>query len=117
MHVSKSKPRRKPAARKRSRAAIGVFNLDEAQKAATHTLQDWINHGLLNTKNAEQFAAANQQAQKSIEKLAEAAAIAGAPLEGLKRLEIEAGSVRTQLDQFAVTSMTPITASLADISL
>jgi hypothetical protein len=96
-------------------AAIGTFNLAAAQKAAGDQLKSWVDQKLIDPKNMEQYAAAATYAQKNIEKLAETAAIAGAPLEGLQRLANEAGSARTQLDQFATTSMTPVCGTLRSI--
>jgi hypothetical protein len=102
-------------ARVTAQAGIGVFDFAKASKAAADTMQTWIDRKLIDPKNMDQFAAATTYAQKNMEKLAETAAIAGAPLEGLKRLQIEAGSVRTQLDQFAVTSANAVTPALRDM--
>lgn len=98
-----------------NQAAIGVFNFGLATKAAGETLQSWIDRKLLDPKNAEQMAAAHTVLAKSIEQTSNAAQIAAAPLEGLKRLELEAGSVRTQLDQFATTSFSAVTPALRDM--
>jgi hypothetical protein len=100
-----------------NQAAVGVFNLDLATKAAGDTLQSWVTRKLLDPNNMEQYAAATNAAQKSIEQLANTASVAGAPLESLQRLANEAGSVRTQLDTFATTSMTPVTAGLVDLEI
>ena len=104
-------------ARVTAQAAIGVFSFKDASKAAADTLQSWIDRRLLDPNNPTQYAAALTVLQKQIEQTGNTAQIAAAPLEGLKRLELEAGSVRTQLDQFAVTSTNQVTPALRDMLL
>jgi hypothetical protein len=106
-----SKRRRKKSAQ----AQIGIFDLGAASKATADTFQTWIDHKLFDPRQMDQFTAATIYAQKNLEKLKETATIAGAPLEGLQRLANEAGSVRTQLDQLATTSMTPLCGTLRSI--
>jgi hypothetical protein len=91
-----------------AQAQIGVFNIADATKAAGDQLKAWTAQGLLDPTNLEQFGAASIAVAKKVQDLSDAAKVAGAPLESLQRLANEAGSVRTQLDQFATTSMTPI---------
>lgn len=98
-------------------AAIGTFNLTAAQKAAGDQLRAWVAQKLLDPNNPTQYAAALSVLQKQMEQTAQTALVAAAPLEGLQRLANEAGSVRTQLDQFAVTSTNAVTPALRDMLL
>jgi hypothetical protein len=98
-------------------AQIGVFNLGKATEQAGHELQSWVDRKLLDPANAQQMAAAHETLAKRIEQTGQSALVAASPLEGLQRLANEAGSVRTQLDQFAVTSFTAVTPALRDMLL
>lgn len=101
--------------RVQQQASIGVFDFAKAQKAANDNLQALVAQKLLDPNNPAQWAAANTMAAKSLEQLRDAAAVAGAPLEGLQRLANEAGNARTQLDQFATTSTNAISPALTDM--
>jgi hypothetical protein len=101
--------------RVQQQASIGVFDFAKAQKAANDNLQALVAQKLLDPSNVQQWAAANTVAAKSLEQLKDSAAVAAAPLEGLQRLANEAGSVRTQLDQFATTSFNAVTPALMDM--
>jgi hypothetical protein len=102
-------------ARVQQQATIGVFDFAKAQKAANDNLQALVAQKLLDPNNPAQWAAANMVAAKSIEQLRDSALVAAAPLEGLQRLANEAGNARTQLDQFATTSVTAISPALTDM--
>lgn len=92
-------------ARVQQQAQIGVFDFAAAQKAANDNLKALIDQKLLDPNNPAQWAAANNAAAKSVENLANSAKVAGAPLEQLQRLANDAGSARTQLDQFSTTTL------------
>ena len=98
-------------------ASIGIFDFNTANKAAADTMQMWIDKKLLDPTNIEQMNAAWNNQAKYLRDLADAASVAGSKLPQLQQALNDAANVNKQLDQFASTSMTPITAGLADIIL
>lgn len=102
--------------RVQQQAQIGVFDFAAAQKAANDNLKALVDQKLLDPNNPAQWAAATNAAAKSVENLANSAKVAGAPLEQLQRLENEAGSARTQIDQFATTSLNSLSDNLVNIA-
>jgi hypothetical protein len=98
-----------------TQAQIGVFRLRDATAQAGHELQSWIDRKLLDPTNPREMAAALEMQAKRTEQLGQSALVAAAPLEGLQRLANEVGSVRTQMDQFATTSVNAITPALRDM--
>lgn len=96
-------------------ASIGVFNLQAAQKAATDTLQMWIDKGLVNKNSATEMAAAHEVLKRNIEQTANAAQVAAAPLQGLKQLELDASNFGKQLDQTLVSSLNNLVSPIQDV--
>ncbi|MHB0768169.1 hypothetical protein ACYCVF_29640 [Bradyrhizobium sp. 1.29L] len=86
-------------------AAYGIFNFTEAQKAAADMLQSWVDRGLIDPANLEQFANASNLAAKSVEALADQAKVAGAALPMLQQALNDAGNARKQLDGLMVEGM------------
>jgi lambda family phage tail tape measure protein len=103
-------------ARVQQQAQIGVFDFAAAQKAANDNLKALVDQKLLDPNNPAQWAAANNAAAKSVENLANQAKVAGAPLEQLQRLANDAGSARTQLDQFSTTTLNSLSDNLVNIA-
>lgn len=103
-------------ARVQQQAQIGVFNLADAQRAANDNLKALVDQKLLDPNNPAQWAAATNAAAKATENLANQAKVAGAPLEQLQRLANDAGSARTQLDQFSTTTLNSMSDNLVAIA-
>jgi hypothetical protein len=87
----------------------------------THTLnlqrRSLIDRALLDPTDATKMAHANTALAKSFEQMSATAETARAPLEGLKKLELDSASLRGQLDTTAATSsLNSLTTSLADIT-
>jgi hypothetical protein len=101
--------------RVQQQVAIGVFDLDKANKAAADTLQMWIDKKLLDPNNAQQMAAALNVLSKNTRDMADAASVAGSNLPQLQQALNDASNVNKQIDQFATSSFNNITTGLADI--
>lgn len=86
-------------------AAYGIFNFADAQKAANDQLESLKARGLLDPNNAEQYAAAVNSAQKSVEALADQAKVAGAALPMLQQALNDTGNARKQLDSLMTEGM------------
>lgn len=97
-----------------AKAAAGIFNLSQAQSAATNTLQHWIDKGLVNKNNSEQMAAAQLVLARNIKATSDAAAIAAAPLQGLKQLELDASNFGKQLDGAITGSLNNLVQPIQD---
>ncbi|MFT4121069.1 hypothetical protein [Bradyrhizobium sp.] len=96
-------------------AQAGIFNLSDAQKAAADTLQHWIDMKIVDPTNTQQMAAAHQVLARSIDQTREAAAIAAAPLQQLKQLELDSGNVMKQFDQTATTALNNLVQPIQDV--
>lgn len=96
-------------------ASLGIFNMAAAQKAATDTLQMWIDKGLVNKNNTQEMAAAQEVLKRNIEQTANAAQIAAAPLQGLKQLQLDASNFSKQLDQTLVSSLNNLVSPIQDV--
>lgn len=96
-------------------AAIGVFNLDTANKAAQLTLQSWIDKKLLDPTNAQQMAAAHQVLARSIDQSREAAQLAATPFQALKQLEMDSNNFTKVIDQGAVGAIGNLSSALGDV--
>lgn len=92
-------------ARAQEQASIGIFSFRDANKAAADTLQSWIDRGIVDPKNLEQFAAASNYAAKSVEALADQAKVAGSLLPQFQQALNDAGNARKQLDSLMVGGM------------
>lgn len=92
-------------ARVQEQASVGVFNFKDASKAAADTLQSWVDRGLIDPANLEQFASASNLAAKSVEALADQAKVAGSALPMLQQALNDAGNARKQLDSLMTEGM------------
>lgn len=82
-------------------AQLGVFNAAEAKLTAQHQLEAAALKGLIKTD--QDRTNAQIVLQKQLEETQKSAAIAAAQLPNLKQLQIESGSLRTQLDTTATS--------------
>lgn len=96
-------------------AAIGIFNINQAQKAASDTLQMWIDKGLVDKTNTEQMAAAQLVLARNIENTANAAAIAAAPLQQLRQLELDSSNLTKVLDTGLTGALTNLVSPIQDV--
>lgn len=96
-------------------AALGIFNLEAAQKAASATLQMWIDKKLVDKNNTEQLAAAQLVLKRNIDQVKDAAAVAAAPLQQLKQLELDAGNFGKQLDTTLTSSLNNLVSPIQDV--
>ncbi|MEY9184997.1 hypothetical protein [Bradyrhizobium sp. USDA 313] len=87
--------------RVQEQASIGVFSFKDASKAAADTLQSWVDRGLIDPANLEQFASASNLAAKSVEALADQAKVAGSALPQFQAALNEATDAQKQLDSLA----------------
>ncbi|RXH23306.1 hypothetical protein XH99_31840 [Bradyrhizobium nanningense] len=92
-------------ARVQEQAAIGVFSFRDASKAAADTLQSWVDRGLLDPSNLEQFKRASNMAAKAVEDLNDQAKVAGSALPQFQQAMNDATSARKQLDSLIVEGM------------
>ncbi|RXH41061.1 hypothetical protein XH94_09465 [Bradyrhizobium zhanjiangense] len=86
-------------------ASIGVFSFRDASKATADTLQSWIDRGVIDPKNLQQFAAASNFAAKQMEELSDQAKVAGAALPQLQQALNDATNGRKQFDSLMVEGM------------
>ncbi|MGC0326217.1 hypothetical protein ABIG06_006846 [Bradyrhizobium sp. USDA 326] len=91
--------------RVQDQASIGVFSFKDASKAAADTLQSWVDRGLIDPTNLEQFSSASNLAAKSVEALADQAKVAGSALPMFQQALNDAGNARKQLDGLMVEGM------------
>lgn len=96
-------------------AASGIFNINLAQKAATDTLQNWIDKGLVDKNNTEQMAAAQLVLARNIQATKDAAAVAAAPLQQLKQLELDGSNFAKQLDTTLTSSLNNLVSPIQDV--
>lgn len=102
--------------RVQQQASIGVFNLNDANKAAADTLQMWIDKKLLDPNNAQQMAAATETLAKNTRQLADSAKVAATPFEGLQRLINEGSNLKTLADGTAVSGLNGVSNALTDMA-
>lgn len=86
-------------------AAMGIFRTKDAAKAMGDNLQSLVARGLLDPKNADEWAAAMNHSAKAMEDLADQAKVAGAALPQFQQALNDAGSARKQLDSLATEAM------------
>lgn len=96
-------------------ASIGIFNVAAANKAAADTLQMWIDKGLVDKTNTEQMAAAKLVLARNIDQVRDAAAIAAAPLQQLKQLELDSSNLTKVLDQGLTGALTGLVSPMMDV--
>lgn len=98
-----------------AQAASGIFDLNKARKAASDTLQTWIDKELVDKNNAEQMAAAQLVLARSIKSTSDAAAVAAAPLQQLKQLQLDGSNFAKQLDTTVTGSLNNMVAPIQDV--
>lgn len=86
-------------------AAIGIFRTKDGAKAMGDSLQSLVARGLLDPKNADEWAAALNNSSKAMEDVADQAKVAGAALPEFQQAMNEAGNGRKQLDGLATEAM------------
>ena len=98
-----------------AQAQIGIFNMSKAQQAATDTLQMWIDKGLVDKTNTEQMAAAQLVLSRNIKATADAAAVAAAPLQQLKQLELDSSNLSKVLDTGLTGALSGLVSPIQDV--
>jgi lambda family phage tail tape measure protein len=101
--------------RVQQQATAGIFNLQSAQKAASDTLQHWIDQGLVDKTNTEQMAAAQLVLARNIKATSDAAAVAAAPLQQLKQLELDSSNFAKVLDQGVAGALNNLVQPIQDV--
>jgi len=86
-------------------AQIGIFRTKDAAKAMADQFQSWIDRGLVDSKNLDEFSAALNYSAKQMEDLNDQAKVAGAALPQLQQALNDAGNARKQLDSLMVEGM------------
>lgn len=86
-------------------AQLGIFRTKDAAKAMGDQFQSWVDRGLVDPKNLDEFSAALNYSAKAMEDVADQAKVAGAALPQLQQAMNEAGSARKQLDGLATEAM------------
>ncbi|WP_375762618.1 hypothetical protein ACE10W_16670 [Bradyrhizobium sp. B025] len=86
-------------------AAIGIFRTKDAAKAMGDQFQSWVDRGLVDPKNLEEFNAALNYSAKAMEDVADQAKVAGAALPQLQQAFNDATNARKQLDSLMVEGM------------
>lgn len=100
------------------RVQIGVATSDAMRSQKLAELDQQLRK--INATDAERTRAleiAGVAIQKDIELTQQQMAVRGAALPGLKQMELESGSLRTQLDQLSTTSLNNMTTALADMTM
>jgi lambda family phage tail tape measure protein len=96
-------------------ATAGIFNMQSAQKAASDTLQHWIDQGLVDKTNTEQMAAAQLVLARNIKATSDAAAVAAAPLQQLKQLELDSSNFAKVLDTGVTSALNSLVQPIQDV--
>lgn len=96
-------------------ATAGVFNNNLARKAASDTLQVWIDRGLVDKNNTEQMAAAQLVLSRNIKATSDAAAVAAAPLQQLKQLQLDASNFSKVLDTGVTGALNNLVSPIQDV--
>lgn len=86
-------------------AAMGIFRTKDAAKAMGDQFQSWIDRGLVDPKNLEEFSAALNVSSKQMEDLADQAKVAGAALPQFQQALNDVANGRKQLDSLATEAM------------
>ncbi len=98
-----------------AQAAAGVFNLNDANKAAAMTLQYWIDKKLLDPTNTEQMAAAQAVLAKNIQDTSDKAKLAATSLPQLQQLMLDSTNVAKVIDTQAVGAVNSLSSALKDM--
>ncbi|MCK1619554.1 hypothetical protein IVA96_23855 [Bradyrhizobium sp. 159] len=86
-------------------AQIGIFRTKDAAKAMADQFQSWVDRGLVNPKDVNEFSAALNYSAKQMEELSDQAKVAGAALPQFQQALNDAGNARKQLDSLMVEGM------------
>ncbi|OSJ33259.1 hypothetical protein BSZ19_16610 [Bradyrhizobium japonicum] len=86
-------------------AQIGIFRTKDAAKAMGDQFQSWVDRGLVDPKNLDEFTAALNYSAKAMEDVADQAKVAGAALPQLQQAFNDATNARKQLDSMATEAM------------
>ncbi|MDI3564940.1 hypothetical protein [Bradyrhizobium sp. Arg816] len=86
-------------------AQIGIFRTSDAAKAMGDNLQSLVARGLLDPKNADEWAAALNNSAKAMEDVADQAKVAGAALPQFQQAMNDTNNARKQLDGLATEAM------------
>lgn len=89
-------------------SAIGVFNLQGAQRAGLEELQSWIDKKLFDPKDPLQYAAALNALNEKLRGTAEQAALAATPFKQIKQYMLDAANDNKALDTIGVGAMNSI---------
>jgi lambda family phage tail tape measure protein len=103
-------------ARLQQQVTLGVASEVQIRAQLQKELRGNVEKGLLDPRSALQMADANTVLAKSFEKMSEQAQLARAPLEQLKKWEIDAGNFRLQVDTTAVSAINQMTTSIVDFT-
>jgi len=103
-------------ARLQEKINIGVASEAQIRSQLANELRANESKGLYDPKDPLQLAAANVVLGKSFEKMSEQAQLARAPLEQLKKWEIDAGNFRLQIDTASVSTLNQMTTSIVDFT-
>jgi hypothetical protein len=95
------------------RERLGIASEIEIRSVQMKMLDDDTAKGAI--KNAKERATAEAVVAKSIEQTVRTMEIAKAALPGLKGMELDAASLRGQIDTFSTTSLTNLTTGLTDV--
>ncbi|MGJ5032360.1 phage tail length tape measure family protein [Bradyrhizobium sp. HKCCYLS2038] len=86
-------------------ASLGIFRVNEANKALRDTLKANVDRGLLDPNNAQEMTSALNALTKQMEDMSDAAKVAGSPLPQFQSALNEVGNARKQLDSALVEGM------------
>lgn len=101
--------------RVQQQATLGIYNEQAARKAATDTLQSWIDKGLVDKNNTEQMAAAQLVLANNLRATKDAAELAAAPLKQLKQFEQDASDLRKVLDSGVTGALNNLVSPIQDV--
>jgi hypothetical protein len=102
--------------RTQAKISAGVGSDSDIQRTLDLQRGSLIDRKLLDPSDPRQLADANVVLAKSFRTMSDAAATARAPLEQLKKLELDSGNLRNLLDSTATSSLNSLSTSLADIT-
>lgn len=86
-------------------AQIGIFRTKDAAKAMGDQFQSWVDRGLIDPKNIDEFSAAMNYSAKAMEDVADQAKVAGSALPQLQQAFNDVTNGRKQLDSLATEAM------------
>lgn len=101
-------------ARLSERVSMGLASEIEIRRQLNNELEALKMRGIV--KSTEDLANAQVSLAKRLEQTAEAAKIAAAPLEGLKRMQLDAANLRKGLDELATSTLRGVEDALVDFA-